>query len=411
MKQAQAWQWRFFSFWIAQAASLFGSSIAQFALIWWLTTTTNSATVLATAALIGTLPGILISPFAGVLVDRWNRRTILIVADGINALAAGVLMLLFWQSAIEVWHIYIAMAVRATAGAFQFPAVQSSTALMVPEEQLARVAGLNQLLQGIMLIAGPPLGALLVSLWPLAAVLGIDVVTACIAVLLLTVISIPQPQRATPQGRQPGMLDEMVAGLRYIWRWPGLLAVLLIATVINLVLTPAFTLVPILVTQHFGGDALLLASMNAAQGIGLLLGGVLLSIWGGFKQRMRTALLGLIGLGIGTLLLGLAPADMASIALVGMLVVGIMGPLVNGPFFAVIQTIVAPEMQGRVFTVAGSISMGVAPLGLAFAGPLADALGVRSWYLIGGVICFIMSAIVIGNPAIMNLEKRDVAYA
>jgi MFS transporter, DHA3 family, macrolide efflux protein len=389
MKQAQAWQWRFFSFWIAQAASLFGSSIAQFALIWWLTTTTNSATVLATAALIGTLPGILISPFAGVLVDRWNRRTILIVADGINALAAGVLMLLFWQSAIEVWHIYIAMAVRATAG----------------------VAGLNQLLQGIMLIAGPPLGALLVSLWPLAAVLGIDVVTACIAVLLLTVISIPQPQRATPQGRQPGMLDEMVAGLRYIWRWPGLLAVLLIATVINLVLTPAFTLVPILVTQHFGGDALLLASMNAAQGIGLLLGGVLLSIWGGFKQRMRTALLGLIGLGIGTLLLGLAPADMASIALVGMLVVGIMGPLVNGPFFAVIQTIVAPEMQGRVFTVAGSISMGVAPLGLAFAGPLADALGVRSWYLIGGVICFIMSAIVIGNPAIMNLEKRDVAYA
>ena len=141
------WQRRFFTVWIGQAFSLFGSSLASFALIWWITQKTGSATVLAIGTLITMLPGIFIGPFMGSLVDRWDRRMIMIVADLVGALAAAGLALLFWSGQIEVWHIYTAMFIRSIAGGFHFPAMQASTSLMVPDDQLTRIAGFNQALQ------------------------------------------------------------------------------------------------------------------------------------------------------------------------------------------------------------------------------------------------------------------------
>lgn len=407
MTNAHSWRKPFFTFWIAQAFSIFGSSLTQFALVWWLTERTGSATVLATAALVAMLPGIMLGPLAGVLVDRWNRRLVILGADLVSAGVAAGLALLFWLDAIELWHIYTALAVRALAGAFQFPAVQASTALMAPQEQLARVAGLNQLLQGVMQIVAPPLGALLLGLLPFPAMMGIDVVTALIAVGLVFTVKIPQPLRTVDEASagRSSIGQEFRAGLRYIWQWPGLLWVLALSSVLNLLLTPAFSLLPILVTDHFGGGALELAWINTASGVGFVLGGLILSVWGGFRRRVLTSLLGLVGLGVGVLTIGLTPASGLLLALVGMAVVGMMGPITNGPFFAIIQSVVAPEMQGRVFTVLGSTSAGMAPIGLAIAGPLADWLGVRVWYGVGGVACLALSLIMACIPAIMRLEE------
>ncbi|HEU5088413.1 MAG TPA: MFS transporter, partial [Roseiflexaceae bacterium] len=164
------WQRRFFTVWIGQAFSLFGSSLANFALIWWITQETKSATVLAIGTIVTMVPGIIIGPFAGALVDRWDRRRVMIVADALGACAAAMLAILFATGRIEVWHIYTAMFVRSLAGAFHFPAMQASTALMVPDDQLTRVAGLNQMLQGASGIVAPPLGALLVSVLPFAGI-------------------------------------------------------------------------------------------------------------------------------------------------------------------------------------------------------------------------------------------------
>jgi len=409
MENHQHWKLPFFTFWIAQAVSLFGSGLASFALVWWMTESTGSATVLATASLAALLPGVLIGPLAGALVDRLNRKWVMIISDAASALLALLLVVLFWTKGIQLWHIYAINIVRAVAGVFQFPAVQSSTSQMVPKEQLARVAGMNQALQGLNMIATPPLGALALSLLPIHAILGIEVVTAIAAIYLLFVIHIPQTliRSAAAASAAATVWQDLREGFSFIRRWPALLSVMGIASLINLVLLPAFSLVPILVTQHLHGNAEQLAWMNAAYGLGFIGGGVLLGVWGGFKRRILTSLLGLAGLSVGSFVIGFSPEGSIGIALAGMALVGVMNPLTNGPFFAILQAVVPPEMQGRVFTALMSVSMGISPIGLAMAGPLADRFGVPLWYVLGAIICILMVAWIGLNPALLHLEDQQ----
>ncbi len=401
------WQPRFFSIWTGQQFSLVGSYAAGFALVWWLTETTGSATVLATGTLITLLPGVFLGPFVGALVDRWNRRLVMIVADSFVALASAWLAYLFWAGALRVEHVYVIMLARAIGGAFHWPAMQASTTLMVPEEHLARVAGLNQTMQGALSIVSPLLGAFLLGILSLHSIMAIDVVTAGFAIAPLFFVHIPQPQRrvgAAAEGSKPSLWADVREGLSYIWHWPGLLATLCMAAVLNFFLWPAFSLVPILVTKHFGGQALQLGWMNSAWGVGLVLGGLVLGVWGGFRRRMVTTMMGLIGLGLGTLLVGLTPATAFWMGVGSLFLVTFMMAICNGPLQAIYQVAVPPEMQARVFTVIQSISQAMAPLGMAVAGPVADALGVPFWYVTGGLVCILMGLGAFFVPAIMHLE-------
>lgn len=403
-----SWKYPFALIWIGQAFSLFGSGLAGFAIVWWLTATTGSATVLATATLATLLPGILIGPLAGPLIDRWDRRMVIMVADLTGALGAAMLVVLFWVDALAIWHVYLVMALRSLAGAFHWPAMQASISLMVPERHLARVGGLNQMLQGATNIATPPLGALLIAIWPLHALMLIDVVTALIAVAGVGLVRFPRPPCAVHSidGAPIGVVMEMLAGLRYIGRWPGLMITMAMAALINLLLTPAFSLLPILVTKHFGGVAIQLAWMNAANGAGIVLGGLVIGVWGGFGRRMHTVVAGLVGMGVSILVIGVAPATAFLPALAAVAVAGAMSPVVNAPLMAIVQSVVTPEMQGRVFTTLGSVSMAMTPLGLIIAGPVADMFGVQVWYLLGGGVCLLMTLLVLGIPAVRNLEDH-----
>jgi MFS transporter, DHA3 family, macrolide efflux protein len=190
------WAVRFFSIFTGQAFSLFGSSLVQFALIWYLTQETGSATVLATASLFGMLPQILLGPIAGTIVDRGNRRMIMILSDAMIAIATLLLAYLFWSNIVEIWHIYTALAIRSMGGAFHYPSMAASTTLMVPKEHLSRVAGANQTLQGLVSIVAPPVGALLVAVMPTHNMLMIDVFTAILGITPLLIFSIPQPPRS-----------------------------------------------------------------------------------------------------------------------------------------------------------------------------------------------------------------------
>lgn len=407
------WARPFFAIWTGQAFSLLGSMLVQFALVWWLTQRTGSGTVLATATLVAVVPGIFIGPLAGALVDRWNRRLVLIFADGGIALITLGLAILALAGRMEVWHIYVVMFLRATLGGFHWPAMQASTSLMVPGEQLSRVAGLNQTLQGAMNIVAPPLGAVLLGILPLWGILAIDVVTACIAIAPLFFVPIPQPVRqlhpAAPVGRRgiaTGMLSDLRAGLRYVAGWPGLLGILLMAMAINFVLSPSSSLMPLLVTKHFAGGALQLGWLESALGIGTVAGGLLLSAWGGFRRRVVTSLSGVVGIGVGIALMGLAPANGFWLALGGMFIAGFMNPIANGPLIAVLQASVAPEMQGRVMSLVQSGATAMMPLSLLVAGPLADLLGVRIWYLVGGLACAGLGLLAFTVPPIMRVEEN-----
>jgi DHA3 family macrolide efflux protein-like MFS transporter len=378
--------------------------------VWWLTQETGSATVLATATLVAVLPQVTVGPFAGALIDRWNRRRVILVADGTIALVSALLAYLFWTGQVQVWHIFFVKVVRGLGGAFHWPAMAASTTLMVPTEHLSRVAGLNQTMQGAMTIIAPPLGALLLAVLPIHGILGLDVFTAGLAIAPLLVLTIPQPQRSVDEARQP-YFSQLRAGLRYVWGWRGLFILLVMVTVLNGLLSPAFSLMPLLVTEHFGRGALELSWLNSAAGVGVIAGGLILSVWGGFRRRIFTSLSGLLGMGIAVSALGVLPPWGLLVAVGAMAVAGAMQPMVNGPLMALFQSAVAPEMQGRVFSLISSLAAAMSPLGLAIAGPVADRMGIQLWYILGGIGLIAMGVAGFLVPAVARLEDHAAARA
>jgi DHA3 family macrolide efflux protein-like MFS transporter len=400
------WKLPFFTIWTGQAFSLLGSALVGFALIWWMTETTGSATVLATAAMFEFLPRVFVGPLAGTLVDRWNRRQVMLIADTTTALATAVLIYLAWAGNLQIWQIYLLMLVRSSAGAFHMPAMLSSTSLMVPEEQLMRVQGLNQLLQGLINIAAPVLGALLIAIFPLHAVLAVDLGTAMLAVLPLLLIFIPQPKVDPSQDENKATVwGDMRTGFRYVWDWAGLRNIVLLAVFINLISLPAITLMPLLVKNEFAGGAMEIASMQSSWAIGFLIGGILLSVWGGFRRKILTANLAMFGTAIGLVMVGLAHNLAFEMALAGIFIAGMMNVLLNGPAFALLQTVVADDMQGRVLSLVISLANAMTPIGLLIAGPVAENTGVSAFFIFASLMFVVSGIFTIINADIQKLEE------
>lgn len=412
VKDGKPWQAPFFTIWGGQALSILGSQLVQFALIWHLTVTTGSATVLATASLVGMLPGVVLGPLVGTLVDRWHRRWIMLLADSFITMATLVLAVLFALDAVAIWHIYVVMFIRSLASAFHGNAMSASTSLMVPVEHLTRIQGFNQMLNGGLNVVAAPMGAFLLDVLPLQGILAIDVVTALLAILPLCFIRVPEPERierrpAQVQGAaQATVWQDLKAGFRYMLGWPGLLIVGLMTVGINFTIIPAFSLLPLLVKDYFGGTAIQLGWVESALGMGMIAGGALLGLWGGFERKILTSLLGLMGMGAGSLILALAPAWAMPLAIGGALLVGLMSPITMGPFLAVIQSTVEPDMQARIISLLSSIGGAMAPLGLVIAGPVADRVGIQAWFLLGGSLCLLMAVAGMFIPAVMNIEEK-----
>jgi DHA3 family macrolide efflux protein-like MFS transporter len=282
----------------------------------------------------------------------------------------------------------------------------ASTSLLVPKEHLARVAGANQTLNGTLSIVGAPLGALLMSLMPLHFVMLVDVGTAMLAICPLFFVHIPQPERADA-GQPASIWAELKEGVRYLRGWKGMMALVGLAMIFKFALTPAFSLLPLLVSEHFQGGAGEYSLIEAASGVGILVGGLLLSVWGGFHRKIFTMLAGVLGVGVAVFILGLLPGQAFRVA-VGMLFLGgFMVPIVDGPFMALMQSSIAPEMQGRVLSLAGSLLWLTSPFSLAVAGPVSDALGLQIWYLAAGGLCIAAALIGTTMPVIRNIESEE----
>ena len=405
----KTWARQYFTVWTGQAFSLVGSALVQFSLVWWLTQKTGSATVLTTSSLVALLPQIVLGPFIGTMVDRWNRRLIMILADSSIALVTGLLMILFALGKVQLCHVYLTLFLRSLGGAFQSPAMTSSTSLMVPDNFLTRVAGMNNTLQGFISIFSPPLGALLLGLLPMEQVLAVDIFTATMAVIPLFFIPIPQPQpRVSHSGETDGKVSywyDIKEGFRYVVKWQGLLGILLLAMLLNFMLSPASSLLPLLVKQEFHGGAQQLGWVESTIGMGVILGGITLSAWGGFKHRIVTCFSGIIGIGVGISVVGLTPGNMFWLLLGSNFILGFSQVLANGPLFAIFQSAVSPEMQGRVFSLIGAGAAAMMPLSLLIAGPLSDWMGIRIWYIMGGAVCIVVAVVAFFIPSIMNIEQ------
>ncbi len=399
----------FWTIWSGQALSLMGSQAAQFSLVWWLTLETGSPAVLSTATLFALLPAVALGPLIGPLVDRWSRRRTMLAADAAVALGSLVLAGLFVSGRATTTAVLLFLLWRAIGGAFHTPAMLAATSLMVPREHLARIQGVNQMLQGGLGILAPPLGAVLLSLVGFGGVMAVDVVTALMAVVPLLFVAVPEPARRAGSGA-PGrtrFLAEIAAGLRYLRGLPGHMSLIGFACVTNLFLVPAFALMPLLVVEELKGGVSRQAVLSAAFGAGIIAGGLALGVWGGSWSRVRTALASIVGLGVATLTLGLVPASLFPLAVAAMLAVGALSAAANGSIAAILQATIAPEFQGRVFTSMISVAGAMTPVGLLLATPIADLLGVRSWYVAGGLVCSAMGSATLYSRAILEIEGKS----
>lgn len=351
--------------------SLLGSSLTNFGLGVWAYENSRSVTQFALISLFAVLPGLLMAPIAGTLVDRWNRRRVMLFADlgaGLTTLAIAFLLM---TGRLEVWHIYVTATLSAAFGAFQMPAAAASITLLVPKEKLGQASGLMQLGQAIAQIVAPAIAGALMVFIQLQGILLIDCLTFLFAVALLAFVKFPALTRSAEAVAHNGSLvRETVYGWRYIFARPGLLAMLglLAATNFSLAVVSAlFT--PMMLTLTTPDR---LGQVMTIGGVGMLAGGVALSVWGGPKRRMHGVLGFLLLAGLSIILGGATP----SVSVIAVAVFGFFfaQPLINGSLQAIWQTKVAPDVQGRVFSTRNMLATLMSPLAFGIAGPLADNL-------------------------------------
>jgi MFS transporter, DHA3 family, macrolide efflux protein len=231
----------------------------------------------------------------------------------------------------------------------------------------------------------------------------------------LCFMRIPQPIRAdnstmvTPKA----IFIDVADGFKYLRKWKGLFYVTLMAAMINFLLIPSDTLMPLMVTQHFKGGVWQLSILQSAFGLGVLGGGLIMGVWGGFKRQVVTSLCGIVGLGTGIMIFGLAPANHFWFGLAGMALVGLMNPIVNGPFFGLMQMKIAPEMQGRAIGTVMSICSAMMPLSMLVVTPIVELFGLRVWYWLGGGLTILVGLMAFFIPSIMELDyvEKEISLA
>jgi MFS transporter, DHA3 family, macrolide efflux protein len=358
--------------WLGQLVSVIGSNMTWFALTLWAWQLTGQATALALVSFFSFAPTVLLSPLAGALIDRWNRKLILMLSDLAAGLSTIVVLGLYTTGNLEIWHLYITGAFAGAFQAFQWPAYSATITTMMPKEQYGRANGMMSLVEFAPLIVAPALAGFLIGVIGTGGVLAVDVATFLFAVGVLLLVHIPQPA-ATEEGNasKGTLLQESLYGFRYIRNRPGLLGLLMVFFWANFLSTVGSALGPAMVLARTGDDAQVLGTVLSAGGIGGVVGALLMSAWGGPKRRVHGVLIGIVLEGLlGLFVLGIGRT--APVWMLGTFMWLFVAPITGGSSNAIWQAKVAPDVQGRVFAARRLIGQISYPLGLIIAGPLAD---------------------------------------
>ena len=359
--------------WFGQFISLLGSGMTGFAISFWLFAETGRATTLTWALFFFMAPSVLFSPLAGAIVDRTSRKTIMILSDLASGLVTIALLILFATGSIQVWHLYLGNLISGAFNSFQFPAYSAAVTLMLPKEQYGRASGLIGLAGSASNILAPAFAGAMLGWVGIEGIMLVDVVTFVVAIATLFVVYIPQPQ-ANNGGSTPNSLwQDSLFGFRYIWRRPSLLGMQLVFFASNLVAMVGIALMVPMILARTGNNELVLASVQSISAIGGVVGGLLMSAWGGPKRKVHGVLIGMILTGLlGQALMGVGQSLViwATAAFANQLII----PVLNGSNQAIWQAKVSPEIQGRVFSVRRLIAQITAPIATIFIGPLADRI-------------------------------------
>ncbi|MBA3533528.1 MAG: MFS transporter [Ardenticatenales bacterium] len=357
--------------WLGQLISLVGTGLTRFTLGVWVFQETGSVTRFALIALFATLPTGLFLPVSGALVDRWNRRWVMMISDSIAALATLGLLFFYLTGHLVTWHIYVAVAIQAAASAFQWPAYAASIPILVPKEHLGRASGMVQSAHALTEIAAPALGGALLGAVGLQGVIALDLLSFLFAVTMLLLVRIPQPARTTAGAAGQGTLrHESLYGWRYILARPGLLALLTYFATINFVYAMSQVLITPLVLSFTTEQVLGL--VLATGGAGAVLGSALMAVWGGPRRRVYGVLLFGSLMSLSLFIMGARPV--AFLVAVGSFISLLGVPIISGCNQAIWMQRVEPDLQGRMAAIRAFLGASTLPTAYLLAGPLADRI-------------------------------------
>jgi DHA3 family macrolide efflux protein-like MFS transporter len=386
----------------SQGISLFGSSIVQYAIMWYITIETGSGLMLTLYMVCGFLPTFLLSPFAGVWADRYNRKLLIMLADGGIALATLILVYFYSIGYQEIWMLLIVAAIRALGAAVQTPAVGAVLPQIVPKEHLTRINGLNSSIQGILNFGSPLIAAALFAVWPLSQIFLVDVVTAGLAIFTMLFLKVKTHDKAN-QDQEASYMDDFKLGIRYVWEHEFLRNLFILLALFMIMVAPASMLPVLVVTRTYGGEVWRLSTIEIAFSAGFVLGGAIISWWGGFSNRTKTISVGAALLAACTLGLGMTTNFWAYVVL--MVLTGIAVPFFNTPAMVLIQEHVEDAYLGRVFGVMSMINTAMIPLGMSLFGPLADIMPIAIILIFAGIVLMIIAFAFSRNKALIAAGK------
>lgn len=399
-QQFAGWRKKFFVIWTGQGISTLTSSIVQMAIIWYITGKTKSAAVLSFATLAGFLPQAVLGMFIGVLIDQHDRKKIMICSDLVMSSACVALAVSGIWGDIPIWLIFIVLFVRSIGNAFYAPSLQAIMPSILPKDQLTKYAGYSQSFESASMIASPAIAAVLYSMFPLKAILMLDVLGAFFAVGTLAAVDIPVIFREDKE--KTNLLAEVKEGYNVMRSVPGMRELLVIGALYAVIYFPIGTLYPLITMSYFNGGVRESGLVETVFAAGTLVGSVSLGIWGGRIDKIK-AIAGSIGIyGAGTLITGLLPPQGFYIFAFLSFFMGISVPFYFGVQTSIYQIKIQGEYLGRALSLSGSISMAAMPLGLVLSGALAGPLGIENWFLISGGATLGIAVFALTLPALQH---------
>lgn len=398
------WKQKFAVLWVGQALSILTSMLSQYALIWYLTDLTGSSTVLSLATMAALLPQGILSLFTGAFADRFDRRTIMIAADGAIGAISLVLALMAWRAPLTPGPILLVAALRSVGGAFHAPCLQAVTPLIAPPEALTRCAGWSQGIQTVSMLLSPALAAALYAAVPLHWIILMDTLGAVFAICGLLLARLPA-LKVGDAGQKLRLWQDTREGFAVLRSHRWLWQLCLICALFSVAFMPVSALFPLMSMQYFGREAAAAALVETAFSVGMLAGSVLLGLWGGGKDKILTMTAAVLAMGGALAVTGVLPPSgfwwFAGLSLL----MGVTCPFFNSVFMALIQERVEAQYLGRVLGLSGAMMTLASPIGLGATALLAEHTGLTLWFLLAGVVTLLCGGLMLLFPAVRTCGR------
>lgn len=405
MKKDNLWKKKGIAFITSQAITLFGSSIVQMAIVWYVTMQTSSGIWLTILTLSSFLPQMIISPFAGVWADRYNKKKIIILADVLIAISTLILAIFLQLNNLvntSLIAIVVVSIIRSIGTGIQTPTVNSMIPLLVPEDKLMKFNGINSSVQSVIQFASPLVAGGILVLGTISNILFIDVITAIIGVGILNFIKVEQKAIQKIE-EKVSTVNDIKQGIRYSVSDKLIGKLLLIYGIFIFLSVPSSFMSSLIITRNFGQDYMYLSICETIGFVGMFLGGLLLGTWGGFKNRNKTLTLGIILYSVFAIALGLVTQYWLFVVI--MFFISFSIPIIQTTTMTMLQEKVQIEMQGRIFSLLNAIFSGLMPLGMILFGVLADIVSINYLIIPAGAILFLIG---IGIPLFKNFYKEGI---